>query len=70
MAHITLARPMPHRPRTGWLSRMSAALRLRKERLDLSGLTDTQLRDIGVTRTEAETEARRPAWDAPRHWHR
>ena len=24
--------------------------------------------EIGVTRTEAEAEATRPVWDAPRHW--
>lgn len=54
----------------GLLPRLAAALRLRRERQQLSGLSATQLRDIGITRQEAEAEARRPAWDAPDHWHR
>ena len=31
-------------------------------RRELRGLTDRDLRDIGVTRSEAEAEARKPFW--------
>jgi len=36
----------------------------------LSEMTDTQLRDIGISRTEAEREAIALGWDAPAHWKR
>jgi uncharacterized protein YjiS (DUF1127 family) len=28
------------------------------------------LRDLGITRAEADREAARPMWDAPGHWYR
>ena len=60
------SRPMP-RPakliaavfRAIWLSRQRHALR---------ELDDHILDDIGLTRSQAEQEASRPFWDAPRHW--
>ncbi len=36
----------------------------------LARLTATQLKDVGLSRSDAEKEARRPIWDAPEHWHR
>ena len=76
MAHARLFRPSsqffaPIRgARRGVLGWFSAMTRLRMERLKLSELTDAQLKDIGVSRAEANKEARRGAWDAPTHWHR
>ncbi|MCX7889240.1 MAG: DUF1127 domain-containing protein [Rhodobacteraceae bacterium] len=42
---------------------------LARQRARLMVLDDHLLRDIGLTRHEALSEARRPAWDAPDHWH-
>ncbi|WP_395543446.1 DUF1127 domain-containing protein [Neotabrizicola sp. sgz301269] len=38
-----------------------------KARLRL--LDDRLLSDIGITRTMAEAETERSAWDSPAHWH-
>lgn len=43
---------------------------LRRARRRLAELDDHLLRDIGVSRAEALTEADRKGWDAPDHWHR
>jgi uncharacterized protein YjiS (DUF1127 family) len=47
----------------GLAARCVAALERRRQRRDLLDLTDAQLRDIGVTRSEARREADRPLWD-------
>ena len=47
---------------------LSRLLRVSKQRRDLLSLTQEQLCDIGVTRAEAEAEAKRPFWDAPNFW--
>lgn len=49
------------------LLRLSA---LQRSRRVLAELDDTALRDVGITRAEAEAEARRFIWDAPDHWYR
>ncbi|WP_170460446.1 DUF1127 domain-containing protein [Ruegeria arenilitoris] len=61
-----------HRPcasasiRTGnWFQRRLAAAHQRRE---LARLDDRALQDIGITRSEALTEASRPFWDAPETW--
>jgi len=43
---------------------------LRRTRRRLAELDDHLLRDIGVSRAEALTEANRKGWDAPDHWYR
>lgn len=50
----------------GLLQRFS----LRRSRRRLSELDDHLLRDVGITRTQAKTEAARPLWDAPDRWRR
>ncbi len=64
LAHISrrVSRPV----RRGIL----AYLDLYTQRRALAQLDDTLLDDIGVSRRDAEAEARRPLWDAPSHWHR
>jgi uncharacterized protein YjiS (DUF1127 family) len=42
-----------------WLRKI---LRRRRSRVVLSGLDDYLLRDIGMTRAEAEFEANKPFW--------
>ena len=41
---------------------------LRRTRTHLAKLDDHMLKDIGLTRAQAETEAARKLWDAPAHW--
>jgi uncharacterized protein YjiS (DUF1127 family) len=54
------------------LSRLFAALiaahDLHRQRARLRLLDDHALADIGLTRAEAEAEASRAVWNAPRHW--
>ncbi len=60
----TLARPslLP------LLDRFLAQVALRRSRRRLTTLDDHILRDIGLTRAQAQAEADRPIWDAPAHW--
>ncbi|MCG7627464.1 DUF1127 domain-containing protein [Epibacterium sp. MM17-32] len=60
---------LPQR-RASVFSRLGAALALRRQRHNLAQLSDAQLKDIGIDRTQADTEARRSMWDAPEHWMR
>jgi uncharacterized protein YjiS (DUF1127 family) len=52
--------------------RLFSALRrfaiMARTRRDLARLDEHLLRDIGLTRHEAETEAFRAPWDVPPHW--
>ncbi len=43
-------------------------LALLRQRRHLARLDAAALDDIGLTRKEAQTEARRPVWDVPEHW--
>ena len=51
-----------HRPRIADL------FALARQRRALARLDDAALEDIGLSRSDAETEAQRPFWDAPAHW--
>lgn len=59
---LTLRRP------TGLVSKVAAILALFSERRRLANMPDYMLDDLGITRREAEAEARRPIWDSPSHW--
>ncbi len=50
------------------LARLSSALAVRRQRAALAALPDAMLADIGLTRSEALTEAQRPLWDVPARW--
>ncbi|MCK0096369.1 DUF1127 domain-containing protein [Yoonia sp. F2084L] len=39
-----------------------------KQRRQLRAADDHLLADIGITRHEAESEARQPMWNVPNHW--
>ena len=54
--------------RRGFLSLLLAANDVWRSRQHLSRLTDAALKDVSLTRNEAETEAERPIWDVPTHW--
>lgn len=47
------------------LVQLSALARSRK---GLARLDDHLLRDIGLTRDQADAESIRPIWDVPPHW--
>ncbi|WP_265500235.1 DUF1127 domain-containing protein [Paracoccus beibuensis] len=55
-------------PRPNWVERLMTMFDVRRTRIDLSRLSDAQLRDIGLTRDEVEAEIARPIWDVPNHW--
>ena len=44
---------------------LTRMLAIWKQRNDLRHLSDRALADIGVTRQQAQAEARRPLWDVP-----
>ena len=48
--------------------RVWSLIDLFRQRRTLANLTDHELKDIGVTRKEAQKEAARPLWDVPAHW--
>jgi uncharacterized protein YjiS (DUF1127 family) len=50
-------------------ARIRKAAALSRSRRQLNLLDDHLLRDVGLTRAEALSEAERSAWDAPSHWH-
>ncbi len=41
---------------------------LRRQRKALLRLDDTALQDMGLTRKQAELEAKRSLWDVPANW--
>ena len=45
-------------------------LALGRSRKALTSLSENQLQDIGISRTQARKEAARPIWDAPTSWTR
>ena len=47
------------------LSRALLWLEVRRQRRQLQGLSDAMLRDIGLSRADAERESTRPFWDLP-----
>lgn len=55
-------------PRPNWLERILTMFDVRKARIDLSRLSDDQLRDIGLTREDVRAELEKPLWDVPTHW--
>ncbi len=54
--------------KTSLIRLISLAFSVRRSRRALKRLDDAALRDISLSRQEAETEARRPIWDVPRNW--
>ena len=47
------------------LNRAMLWLEVRRQRRQLQGLSDAMLRDIGLSRADAERESTRPFWDLP-----
>ncbi|WP_417257826.1 DUF1127 domain-containing protein [Celeribacter sp.] len=68
MSSLSLSRTFGSRRAPSLLSRIVAARSVTRQRKSLAALDDAMLRDIGLTREEAISEAARPAWDVPAHW--
>ena len=49
---------------------LSTLVSVWRERQALAALDEHGLRDVGLSRSEAETEAHRAPWDVPTHWRR
>ena len=67
MTYLTDTRSLTRSPRLRRLG-LFGYLALYRQRKALAALDDRALKDIGLTREEAMTEARRPVWAAPHHW--
>ena len=68
-SHTLPARfPLARRTRPALLGKIFKAWSIWLERQALSDLDDHLLNDIGVSRTEAKKETKRPVWDAPNRW--
>ena len=52
------------------LSRLFNLLAVRRSRQSLAALDDHMLRDIGISREQAQAEADRAAWDVAPCWRR
>jgi uncharacterized protein YjiS (DUF1127 family) len=56
----------PRRPLRLPLPPIRRWLELARQRRQLAALSDSMLRDLGLTRADAEHEAARPFWEVPR----
>jgi uncharacterized protein YjiS (DUF1127 family) len=65
---ISSAAGAVRRPRPRLLRLLSGLTGVARSRRRLTELDDRMLRDIGVSRAEADREADRAAWDVPRGW--
>lgn len=65
--HATGLAPSVGRTQGPW-SRLRAWSELVRQRRALARLDAERLQDLGLTEGEAQAEAGRPFWDAPRHW--
>ncbi|MEL7149990.1 MAG: DUF1127 domain-containing protein [Pseudomonadota bacterium] len=62
--------PLSRHTRPGVLRVVLQALSIWRERQDLKALDAHLLNDLGLTRSDVETETVRPVWDAPNRWMR
>ncbi|MFY0309584.1 DUF1127 domain-containing protein [Leisingera sp. D0M16] len=67
-APLSCAAPCAAAPRLPLSARLGLHLAAWRQRRQLAKLDQRALDDIGVTRAEAEAEARRGFWSAPEHW--
>ena len=67
MAFLTGTAPRSHH-RPARRFGLGALFSVWRQRRALANLDEAALRDIGVTRAEAQAEASRPVWDVPETW--
>lgn len=63
-----LSHPTARSSRRGLWKSLLDRFALRRQRRALGRLGPDALRDIGLTRDQAQAESQRKIWDAPRHW--
>jgi len=70
MAHVTSTHGSARAaaPRGSLFSFVAHAFSLSAQRANLANMDSTQLTDLGLTRTQARAESRRPFWDVPAGW--
>lgn len=68
MTLITSSRPAASRPAFSFLTALGHHLSVWRQRQALKTLDDARLKDLGLSRAEADAEARRAIWDAPETW--
>ncbi|WP_051588052.1 DUF1127 domain-containing protein [Actibacterium mucosum] len=68
MSDFTHIAPFRHAKGFSFLRLLNRISAVSRQRRALAKLTDHELEDIGITRAQAEAEAKRPAWDAPHGW--
>jgi len=71
MTMISVNSTAPCTPTLSRFSVLATITRLhgiRRQRQTLKALDSAMLRDIGVSRAQADAEANRPIWDAPANW--
>jgi uncharacterized protein YjiS (DUF1127 family) len=67
-SHAPIRTRTAHATTGSLLSRLRLALVARAQRRALARFDARMLRDIGVSRAQAEAEANRPLWDVPASW--
>lgn len=55
-------------PARGLVARLTQMAEIWRQRRHLARLDAHLLSDIGLSSSQAETEAKRPLWDAPDNW--
>ena len=68
MAFLDLSLPRRTRRRISLFAFAQQTASLYRQRAALRRLDDAALRDVGLTRAQAEQEATRPIWDVPHNW--
>lgn len=68
MINSSAACPAARPAKPSLFARLIRARDLSRQRAALRALDDRALDDLGLTRSQAEAEARRPVWDAPVNW--
>ena len=71
MAHSIKTTSFPRHSRISIAAVLRRALNLldlQRSRRALARLDKDALRDIGISKAEADKEAQKPFWDAPEHW--
>ncbi|PJE34807.1 hypothetical protein CVM52_20375 [Pseudooceanicola lipolyticus] len=67
---LTFARLLPRIGLTASIHALAERHAVWRQRQALKQLDSAALRDLGLTREQAEAEARRGFWDAPVNWRR